>query len=515
MPEDDTAWRGGFGFTDTQEHTLGGAVSATATLAPGESLIVPMALVWDLPVVQFGLGRRHWRRYTRDVGRGGDNAGALVKLALDNADEWSAAIDAWHDEHARTHGLKPWIDAMMFNQLYHLVDGYTAWTDGPVAPGDPAPAYFGVIECPDYPLYDTMDLWVYASFALVTHWPELERQVIAAYAEQVLRDDPTPRRCTRTGHLFPTDEAGAVPHDLGGPEEDPGVLVNAYTYQDPIPWKDLPAMFVVTVARDVQALDDTDLLRTCWPAVLATMTRLERFDRDGDGLIENDGFPDQTIDNIPTRGPSAYCGGLWLAALAAAARLADQIGAAAHAARWRDLFERGARAFDAKLWTGTHYRWDTDSPYGAAVFIEQLFGPWYARRLGLGDVVPLDRTRQALATICRENLDGTAGGRVGAVNIAGLTQAIHADADAHGYARHQSDEVLIGLNFSLANQLTAAGLTDEAERVLAAIHRAVYEERGLWFRTPAAYDPEGTAFRAVMNMRSLVLWALVTPPAAR
>ena len=274
-------------------------------------------------------------------------------------------------------------------------------------------------------------------------------------------------------------------------------------------------MFVVTVARDVQALDDTDLLRTCWPAVLATMTRLERFDRDGDGLIENDGFPDQTIDNIPTRGPSAYCGGLWLAALAAAARLADQIGEAAHAARWRDLFERGARAFDAKLWCGTHYRWDTDSPYGAAVFIEQLFGPWYARMLGLGDVVPLDRTRQALATICRENLDGTAGGRVGAVNIAGFTDEIHADADAHGYARHQSDEVLIGLNCSLANQLTAAGMTDEAERVLAAIHRAVYEERGLWFRTPAAYDPEGTAFRAVMNMRSLVIWALVAPPAGR
>ena len=58
VPEDDTAWLGGFGFTDTQEHTLGGAVSATVTLAPGEALVVPMALVWDLPVVQFGLGRR-------------------------------------------------------------------------------------------------------------------------------------------------------------------------------------------------------------------------------------------------------------------------------------------------------------------------------------------------------------------------------------------------------------------------------------------------------------------------
>ena len=106
-------------------------------------------------------------------------------------------------------------------------------------------------------------------------------------------------------------------------------------------------------------------------------------------------------------------------------------------------------------------------------------------------------------------MDKLLNGRVGAVNVAGQTAAIHADADSHGYARHQSDEVLIGLNFSLANQLTDAGMPAEAERVLAAMHRAIYEERGLWFRTPAAYDPEGPLFRAMMNMRLLVIWALI------
>ena len=47
------------------------------------------------------------------------------------------------------------------------------------------------------------------------------------------------------------------------------------------------------------------------------MDRLEKFDRDGDGMIENDGFPDQTYDTWAATGVSAYSGGLYVAALAA------------------------------------------------------------------------------------------------------------------------------------------------------------------------------------------------------
>jgi hypothetical protein len=37
---------------------------------------------------------------------------------------------------------------------------------------------------------------------------------------------------------------------------------------------------------------------------------VETFDRDGDGLIENSGFPDQTYDIWTVQGPSAYTGTL-------------------------------------------------------------------------------------------------------------------------------------------------------------------------------------------------------------
>ena len=49
---------------------------------------------------------------------------------------------------------------------------------------------------------------------------------------------------------------------------------------------------------------------------------MQDFDTDNDGMIENEGFPDQTYDIWSAKGPSAYSGGLWLAALQAASCLA-------------------------------------------------------------------------------------------------------------------------------------------------------------------------------------------------
>lgn len=45
------------------------------------------------------------------------------------------------------------------------------------------------------------------------------------------------------------------------------------------------------------------------------MTRSMKFDTDNDGMIENGGYADQTYDTWTATGTSAYCGGLWIAAI--------------------------------------------------------------------------------------------------------------------------------------------------------------------------------------------------------
>jgi non-lysosomal glucosylceramidase len=43
-------------------------------------------------------------------------------------------------------------------------------------------------------------------------------------------------------------------------------------------------------------------------------------------VIENGGMPDQTYDAWVMTGPSAYCGGLWIAALKACEFMAIELG---------------------------------------------------------------------------------------------------------------------------------------------------------------------------------------------
>jgi non-lysosomal glucosylceramidase len=62
---------------------LGAALAATFDLAPGETKRVSFALVWDLPVVEFGSGTCWYKRYTRFFDRSGANAWALGAEALD------------------------------------------------------------------------------------------------------------------------------------------------------------------------------------------------------------------------------------------------------------------------------------------------------------------------------------------------------------------------------------------------------------------------------------------------
>jgi non-lysosomal glucosylceramidase len=70
---------------------LAGAIALRFTLQPGEKKIIPMVISWDLPVVQFGQGRKWNRRYTDFYGATGNNAWKIARDGLLNAASWSVA----------------------------------------------------------------------------------------------------------------------------------------------------------------------------------------------------------------------------------------------------------------------------------------------------------------------------------------------------------------------------------------------------------------------------------------
>jgi len=85
---------------------------------------------------------------------------------------------------------------------------------------------------------------------------------------------------------------------------------------------------------------DTAFLKDTWPAVQEALEHLKKYDRNGDGIPENDGFPDQTYDVWVVRGESAYTRGLWIRRTTRRRRNPKSLGDTKSATGYHDLFAK-------------------------------------------------------------------------------------------------------------------------------------------------------------------------------
>jgi non-lysosomal glucosylceramidase len=488
----------------SERSAIAAALAATVELLPGESREVVFALAWDMPLARFGGGRAHYRRYTRFYGRDGVAAPAIARDVLTHYPNWEAQIEAWQQPILDDPELPSWYKSALFNELYFVTDGGTIWTDG--EEGQPPPpeddiGHFAYLEGHEYLMYNTYDVHFYSSFALTMLWPELELSLQRDVARTMALENPEERPLLATGKTTPRKVRGAIPHDIGAPHEDPWVMVNAYSIQDVNRWKDLTPKFVLQVYRDYIATGDRDFVAEAWDAVSETLEHIAVFDLDGDGLLDNEGFPDQTYDVWSARGASAYTGGLWLAALSAAAAMADMLGKAAQADQFRAMLAKGQNAYEDKLWNGEYYNYDSStSRHHDSIMADQMAGQWYARACGLPPIVPEGHARSALKKVFTFNVMQFAGGEMGAVNGMRPNGAIDTTT-------MQSQEVWTGTTYAAAAAMLQEGLKKEAFTTAKGIYTAAYHELGYWFQTPEAWDITGN-HRSPAYMRPLAIWAI-------
>jgi non-lysosomal glucosylceramidase len=486
---------------------LAGAIAVRFTLEPGEKRVIPMVVAWDLPIAEFGSGRKWHRRYTDFYGATGTNAWAIARDGLASAAAWSAAIDAWQAPYVDDESKPLWYRGMLFNELYPLADLGSFW-GRPVGSDPRQPPVYAFMECYDYPYYETLDVRFYGSMPLVKFWPDLEKNVMREFAATVSQEAGEKMEWTwktqHSGQLsFRIRKAkGAVPHDLGVPDEDPFKQINQFSWQDTNGWKDLNPKFVLMVYRDFvfTGRKDKEFLRTTWAAVQESLAYLQKYDRDGSGIPQNEGYPDQTYDEWVVRGESAYSGSLWLAALRSAEEIAKQLGESAAAAKYHNLFVKAQASYISKLWNKEYFRYDTDSEYRDNIQADQLAGQWYANMTGLGDLVPPEMRRSALHKIFDFNIMKFADGTMGAVN------GIAPDGSLVK-TNEQVQEVWTGTTLGLAALMLSEGMKDEAYKTAWGIYHTTYETKGYWFRTPEAWDITGN-YRASMYMRPAAVWAM-------
>ncbi|XAR56279.1 Glucosylceramidase [Bertholletia excelsa] len=544
--------------------SIGAAIAASVTIPPDAERTVTFSLAWACPEVNFISGKTYYRRYTKFYGTHGDDVANIAHDAILEHSHWESQIEAWQRRILEDKRLPDWYPITLFNELYFLNSGGTIWTDGslplhslagigerkfsldnynsninktigmsdqndvsinilgrmasileeihtPIAltsafgtnllqKGEENIGQFLYLEGIEYPMFNTYDVHFYSSFALVMLFPKLELSIQRDFAAAVMMHDPSKRSLLHNGKWVSRKVIGAVPHDIG--VDDPWFQVNAYNLYNTDRWKDLNPKFVLQSYRDFVATGDKSFARAIWPSVYVAMAFMEQFDKDGDGMIENEGFPDQTYDTWSVSGVSAYCGGLWVAALQAASALAHAVGDKSAEDYFWLKFLKAKKVYE-KLWNGSYFNYDdSGGSTSSSIQADQLAGQWYARACGLSPIVEEDKARSALEKIYNFNVQKFRDGRRGAVN--GMLPSGEVDMSSM-----QSREIWSGVTYALAASMIHEDMVEMAFETASGVHEAAWSENGFGyaFQTPEAWDTNGR-YRSLTYMRPLAIWAI-------
>ncbi|QQP35851.1 Uncharacterized protein FKW44_020776 [Caligus rogercresseyi] len=365
-------------------------------------------------------------------------------------------------------------------------------------PKDPRITFgrFAYLEGHEYTLFNSYDA-------------SLQADII----DTTLSSDDSSSKDLYNGVTMQRNVVNAVPHDLGDPEEDPFSKVNSYMIHNVSQWRDLPCKLVLSLWRDICALEHEEdeqylelsvwLKDYAWDVCQHAMNAsLIKFDADGDGLIENSGQPDQTYDSWVMTGKSAYCGGLWIAACAVMAEYAEVMNAPSDVSvKWKRLSEDSLKIYETKLWNGNFFSFDETK--SDLIMSDQLCAQWYLSLLQgwSGEVFKKEMVHRALETIFDYNVmkfrDGTSGAVNGMLHSTGILDN----------SAIQSEESWTGVSYALAALMIREGLVMKGFKTAKGVFETVYDRIGLGFETPEALY-EKNHYRAIGYMRPLSIWSM-------
>lgn len=236
---------------------------------------------------------------------------------------------------------------------------------------------------------------------------------------------------------------------------------------------------IVRLYREWKLSGDDGFLRDLWPgAVRALEYAFSYWDKDGDGVLDSQQH--NTYD-IEFYGPNSLVNSLFLAALKAAAEMAEHLGEGERAARYSQAFQAGSARMDQLLWNGEYYQQQIEDvnayrfQYGQGCLSDQLMGQFLAHMAGLGYVLPQDHVRSAVRAVFDHNFRQTFRGHVN-------PQRTYALNDEQGLILCSwprggrplipfiySDEVWTGIEYQVASHLIAEDLVEQGLTVVKAV----------------------------------------------
>ncbi|MBR0510862.1 MAG: hypothetical protein IJJ85_12160 [Clostridia bacterium] len=405
------------------------ALCSTVQLAPGEKKTVRFILTWYFPNHYTEDGRRlgHYyenlfdgaaqaNAFLRDRPEVFDKAAAFARLLYDT-DLPAVYPDCWSG-HLSTIVKCSW----------YLKDGK-----------------FGLWEGLGFCGFHTTDITYHASFGLLALFPDLQ-------LGQMRMGAAFQREDGRVHHFFTPD----LDHVGSGYER-----------------VDMNNQFVLMVLRDYLYTGDAGYLKDMWPHVVSAVDSIGALDSDGDGLPDRD-TKRNTYDAWNFSGTPVYISLLWLAALKAAARMADETGDPARAEAWRRLLEKGLASLENRLWNSEYYDlWRAGTEKDETLMTDQLDGEWFLRAAGIGGNLCDERIRAVMRVILERNFDPDGG----LIN-ASCPEGRHTTRYSHKNC--QVEATWTGIGYAMAALCLRVGMREDADALVTAIRDNQARFGALW-----------------------------------
>ena len=304
---------------------------------------------------------------------------------------------------------------------------------------------FGLWEGQGFCGFHTTDITYHASFGLLALFPELQ-------LGQMRMGAAFQREDGRVHHCFSPD---------------------LYHVNNGFDRVDMNNQFVLMTLRDYLYTGDGDYLKAMWPHVARAMDSIRELDCDGDGLPDT-GTKRNTYDAWNFSGTPVYISVLWLAALKAAARIADEIGDNTRAEEWKSLLRKGLAALETRLWNGDYYDlWRTDTDRDESLMTDQLDGEWFLRVAGIGGNLSDERVRAVERYILDRNFEADSG-LINATCPAGRRTTLYSHKNC------QTEAVWTGIGYLTAALCLWVGMRTDADALVAAIRDNQARFGALW-----------------------------------
>jgi uncharacterized protein (DUF608 family) len=410
---------------EAREDQPGSSMAIDFTLKPGDTRVVRFVLTWVSPQWKGGghPTSPYGNTFTHTYAKKYPNPAETAELLAKNHEDLLKRILAWQQTIYTEDKLPVWLRESLVNNL-NLITETSLWAAAePPIPSwvRPEDGMFGLCESPrDCPQIECLPCSFYGNQPVVYFFPKLALSQLRGYK----------------GYL--AKNGGAVFKWGGGTELD----VNM-EFCDPL-WEYQDATNGISLASMV------DRYGLCWGN--------KNFLREFYDMVKQNAIytvnlrPEAEIGerviSMPTgnrgsewfeapepdwSGMAAHLGGLHLAQLRIAERMAKQMGDKPFAKQCREWIEAGSRAMESKMWNNSYYLnfWEPETGKKSdLVFGYQLDGQWAARHHGLPGVFRPDRVQTTLDTIARCNV---ALSKIGAINYA---NADGSATDIKGYGAY-------------------------------------------------------------------------------